>query len=153
LIHVCGITRDAIAEYARDGRGRWHGVRRLAYALALAATGAESLMETRLRLVLVRAGLPMPVLQHRVWDGAGTLVARLDLAYVESRLGIEYDGESHLAPDAVRRDLRRQNALRAVGWTLLRFTADDVLRHPTRTSVQVSAAAGLPYLGHLMNGP
>jgi len=152
LIQMCGVGLDAVAAYARDGRKRWHGVRRLADALALAAPGAESPMETRLRLALTRAGLPGPVLQHRVWDGAGTLVARLDLAYIESRLGIEYDGASHLAPDAVRRDLRRQNALRAVGWTLLRFTADDVLRHPGRMAVQVCAAAGLPYPGHLMVG-
>lgn len=152
LIHACGVGLDAVAAYARDGRQRWHGARRLVDALALAAPGAESPMETRLRLAITRAGLPMPVLQHRVWDDAGTFVARLDLAYVESRLGIEYDGEAHLAPDAVRRDLRRQNALRAVGWTLLRFTADDVLRHPARMVHQVCAAAGLPYLGHLMSG-
>jgi hypothetical protein len=124
-------------------------VRRLASVLALAAPGAESPMETRLRLALVRAGLPVPVLQHRVSDRAGALVARLDLAYVESRLGIEYDGDCHLDPIVVRKDLLRQNALRALGWTLLRFTADDVLRHPARMITQVCAAAGLPYLGHL----
>lgn len=148
LIQSSGITLDAIAAYAAAGRRRWHGGRRLARALALATPGAESPMETRLRLALVLAGLPMPVLQHCVQDRSG-IVARLDLAYVEARLGIEYDGECHLDPDVVRRDLRRQNALRARGWTLLRFTADDVLRNTARMVAQVSAASGLPYLGHL----
>ena len=151
LLQAAGITLEAIARYGSD-RSHWHGVRRLASVLALAAPGAESPMETRLRLLLTRAGLPMPVLQHRVWDGAGAFVARLDLAYVEHRLGIEYDGECHLDPTVVRKDLLRQNALRALGWTVLRFTADDVQRHPARLVAQVGAATGLPYAGHLMSG-
>jgi very-short-patch-repair endonuclease len=109
-------------------------------------------METRLRLVLTRSGLPMPVLQHRVFDQSGLFVARLDLAYVESRLGVEYDGECHWEPRAVRRDLRRQNALRALGWSLLRFTADDVLRYPIRVVAQVDAAAR-EAVGRVSRGP
>jgi len=97
-------------------------------------------METRLRLVLARAGLPPPALQHRVWNEAGACVARLDLAYVDARLGIEYDGQCHWEPRAIRKDLRRQNALRALSWTLLRFTADDVLRHSKRLVTQVRSA-------------
>jgi very-short-patch-repair endonuclease len=34
----------------------------------------------------------------------------------------------------------RLNALRAAGWTVLRFTADDVLRHPQATVSQVVSA-------------
>jgi len=140
LLHVCGLQLSAISAYANDGRASWHGVRRIPAVLALAAPGAESPMETRLRLVLVRAGLPEPVLQHRVLDHRGKVVARLDLAYPDSRLGVEYDGEHHLEPTTVRRDLLRQNALRALGWTVLRFTSDDVLRAPGRLAAQVAAA-------------
>lgn len=140
LLTNCGLAVDEIAVYANDGRASWHGVGRLAKVLSLAAVGAESPMETRLRLVLARAGLPAPVLQYPVWGGDGTCVARLDLAYVEARLGIEYDGECHWEPRAVRKDLLRQNALRALRWSLLRFTADDVLRHPKRSVAQVQSA-------------
>jgi very-short-patch-repair endonuclease len=139
LIRACGLRKEAIAAYASDGRAAWHGARRLTGVLALACAGAESPMETRLRLTLVRAGLPPPVLQYRVQDETGLVVARLDLAYVKHRLGVEYDGECHWDPRAVRRDLRRQNALRALGWSLLRFTADDVLREPVRLAAQVEA--------------
>ena len=134
------LTLDEIAAYANDGRAWWHGVRRLAPVLALATVGAESPMETRLRLLLAAGGLPPPALQHQVRDDAGRCVARLDLAYVDARLGIEYDGEHHWEPRAVRKDLLRQNALRALRWTLLRFTADDVLRHPKRLVAQVRSA-------------
>jgi len=139
MVHTCRLRVDAIARYATDGRMRWHGARRLPEVLSLAAAGAESPMETRLRLVLVRAGLPAPTLQHRVHDGWGRVVARLDLAYVDARLGIDYDGGCHWDPSAVRRDLRRQNALQALGWNLLRFTADDVLHNQRRLIDQVRA--------------
>jgi len=139
LVH-CGLALEEIAAYANDGRQSWHGGRRVAGVLSLAAVGAESPMETRLRLVLARAGLPPPALQHRVWNEAGVCVARLDLAYVDARLGIEYDGQCHWESRAIRKDLLRQNALRALSWTLLRFTADDVLRHPKRLVTQVRSA-------------
>ena len=140
LLHAGGVTLDGIARYAADGRACWHGVQQIGEVLSLAAPGAESPMETRLRLALVGAGLPAPTLQHRVWDGTGALLARIDMAYVESRLGIEYDGACHWAPTAIRRDLRRQNSLHALGWTILRFTADDVLHNRPRLLAQVRTA-------------
>lgn len=134
-----------IAAYADAGHRSWRGVHRLPDVLALAAGGAESPMETRLRLRLVQAGLPAPALQHRVYDERGGFLARLDLAYVAERLGVEYDGECHFDARSVRKDLRRQNALRAAGWSLLRFTSEDVFRHPQRLVAQVRAAlAGKP---------
>jgi very-short-patch-repair endonuclease len=66
----------------------------------------------------------------------------LDLAYVLQRLGVEYDGEHHFEDRAVRKDVRRQNALRSLGWSLLRFNADDVVDHPGRLVAEVRAALG-----------
>ena len=136
----CGLALKEIAAYANDGRESWNGVPRVARVLSLAAVGAESPMETRLRLVLAGAGLPSPALQHQVCNEAGICVARLDLAYIDARLGVEYDGQCHWEPRAIRKDLLRQNALRALGWTLLRFTAEDVLRHSKRLATQVRSA-------------
>jgi REase_MTES_1575 len=140
LLQVCDLTVDEIVAYANEDRLRWHGVRRLDTVLTHASRGAESPMESRLRLTLLGAGLPEPVLQHSVHDESGNHVARLDLAYIEPRLGIEYDGEHHWTSEAIQKDLRRQNALRALGWTLLRFTADDVLRNPSLVTSQVRSA-------------
>ena len=140
LLTTCGLTLDEISAYAHDRRSSWHGAGHLATVLSLAAVGAESPMESRLRLVLVRAGLPPPALQYQVWNEIETCVARLDLAYVDARLGVEYDGECHWEPRAVRKDLLRQNALRALSWSLLRFTAEDVLRHQGRVVAQVRSA-------------
>ncbi|HLZ36763.1 MAG TPA: DUF559 domain-containing protein [Mycobacteriales bacterium] len=109
-------------------------------AVTLARPAAESPMETRQRLLLVLAGLPEPVPQHEVRDPDGVLIARLDLAYPQRRLGIEFDGSGHADPRQWRADLRRQNALLRAGWRLLRFTAADVYRHPGTVVAQVRAA-------------
>ena len=53
--------------------------------------------------------------------------ARVDLAVPELRLAIEHDGRAvHEQPGVFRDDRRRQNALVAAGWTVLRFTAADL---------------------------
>ena len=139
LVNRCGLAMQEVATYAAARLG-WAGSRQAREVLGLVALGAESPMETRLRLILVRAGLPVPVLQHRVHDENGAVVARLDLAYVERRLGIEYDGATHFDARAARRDLRRQNTLRSLGWSLFRFNADDVLGHADRLAAEVRSA-------------
>ena len=53
-------------------------------------------------------------------------IARLDLAYPEERLGIEYEGDHHRSRATFQHDLRRINNLRAAGWTVLRFAARDM---------------------------
>jgi hypothetical protein len=139
LLNLGRLSPEEVTAYA-ERRPTWPGASRACRALALTAPGAESAMETRLRLLLIRAGLPAPVLQHRLEDDRGQTFARLDLAYVAQRLGVEYDGQHHFEGRAVRRDLRRQNALRSFGWSLLRFNADDVLHHPGRLVAEVRAA-------------
>jgi hypothetical protein len=119
------------------GRAGWPGVLGFRAAAALARPGAESPMETRLRLCVVDGGLPEPRVQYEVFDADGLFVARLDLAYDEFRLGLEYDGDHHRERDRFQRDAVRGNRLRLCGWTVLRFTAPDVFRHPERLVAQV----------------
>ncbi|MGH3437159.1 MAG: hypothetical protein ACRDRN_11910 [Sciscionella sp.] len=106
---------------------------------------AESVLETTGRLKLKDAGVPLPVPQYRVYASGGREVARLDGAYPECKLGLEYDGRSvHDTPDAVFRDRARQNDLAALGWMLLRFTWWDVMAdgaHFVRTVERTIRAA------------
>jgi very-short-patch-repair endonuclease len=68
-------------------------------------------------LELLDAGLPRPVAQHWV-DVDGIPTYRLDFAYVEARVYIEYDGEeAHGSEEQVRHDRRRREWLRSNGWT------------------------------------
>ncbi|MDT7666388.1 MAG: hypothetical protein QOD82_5978 [Pseudonocardiales bacterium] len=102
------------------------GSRRLVEAVALADPRAESPPETRLRVALVRAGLPRPEVQFPVLDEYGFELARADLAYPAAKLAIEYDGSTHFEPSRARRDRERDGELAGIGWQTLRVVADDV---------------------------
>jgi hypothetical protein len=122
-----------------DTRNRWPGTARLREVLTLVEPLTESPMETRLRLILHDAGLPLPIAQHEIDDVQNVdgqrprrFLARVDFAYPRWRIAIEYEGDHHREPAHFSRDVSRLNALRAAGWLVLRFTADDVLGHPDR---------------------
>lgn len=106
-------------------------------ALASIAEPAESPMETRLRWLLLKGGLPRPEVQRNLFDPQGRFVGRADLFYPEARLVIEFDGANHR--ERLVEDNRRQNSLLNAGFALLRFTAAD-LREPNRIVAQVSEA-------------
>ncbi|MBC3193325.1 DUF559 domain-containing protein [Pseudonocardia sp. C8] len=97
------------------------GVIRLPDFVALASPLAESPMETRIRLALHDYGVRPPVLQHPVGK------YRIDLAYPDVLLGIEYDGDQHLDPERARNDLAKQAFLTRHGWEILRPPAEHVL--------------------------
>lgn len=75
-----------------------------------------------------------------VLDAHGRFVARVDLALPDLRLAIEHDGQAvHERPGVFTSDRRRQNALVAAGWTVLRFTAADLRRGAAPAVAQVLA--------------
>jgi hypothetical protein len=123
-----------------QARSGWPGVERFRKTVRLARPHVESPMETRMRLRLVADGLPEPTVQYTVLDSNGLFVARLDLAYERLRIGLEYDGDHHREQETFRYDAARLNRLRLLGWTILRFTAADVLRFPGRLIAQVRTA-------------
>ncbi|WP_243077017.1 hypothetical protein [Microbacterium sp. SS28] len=109
-------TVEELRNEARTMRGPRH--RALERALLDVRAGSASSEETRLRLVLARAGLPEPDLNWVVHDERGVLVAVLDLAFVRWKVDVEYDGRQH-AEDADQyfRDVERRASLRALGWS------------------------------------
>ena len=95
-------------------------------------------METRLRWLLIQAGLPRPQVQVDVHDTSGRFLGRADLYYPQARLIIEYDGANHR--DRMTEDLRRQNAILSAGYQLLRFTSADLYQRPGAIVGQVRGA-------------
>ncbi|MEU7571300.1 DUF559 domain-containing protein [Micromonospora sp. NPDC049240] len=138
LLHRRVVELTALRAYAAEHPG-WPGAPLLREVLALAEPLSESPMETRLRLLLLDAGLGPLTAQHEVRAG-GHFLARVDLAWPALRLAVEYDGDHHRQRAQFRQDVARLNALRAAGWIVLRFTADDVLRRPTATVALVRQA-------------
>ncbi|MEV6963574.1 DUF559 domain-containing protein [Hamadaea sp. NPDC051192] len=135
LLHQRKVSLSRLTDDVATRR-RWPGCRQAEALLAYAEPLAESPMETRLRLLIVDAGLPCPVAQFKIMKGR-RFVARVDLAYPEYRIAIEYDGDHHRDRTTHRFDLERQNELHVLGWTVLRFHADDVLRRPAETVAKI----------------
>ena len=140
-LHQGLLGLDELGTYVARNSGR-KGVVRLRGVLDAAEPASESPMETRLRLLLVLAGLPRPMAQVRLHDDHGRFVARTDLYYPSQRLCLEYDGATHR--DSLVDDDRRQNRLLNAGFRLLRFTAADVLGIPDEVVAQVRAALDPP---------
>lgn len=132
-------TVDQLA--AAVDAGRRVGVRALRDALPRVRPGASSRPETWTRLTLVDAGLPEPTLAYEVRDDAGAFVARLDLAYPELKIAIEYEGAHHLL-DAGQwtKDIARYERLAALGWTVIRVTRDDLFTRPDELAARVRTA-------------
>lgn len=114
------------------------GNRRVAEALARAVRYSGSPMETRLRLLLVDAGLPRPQVQWVVQDPEARTCVWLDLAYPEAMIGIEYEGEQHTTPEGVLRDAGRYTRLVARGWRVHRYTKYEIRDEPRRIVDEIS---------------
>ena len=86
---------------------------------------------------LIAGGLPRPEAQWVVDTRHGEFVARVDLAYPELKIAIEYDGAWHWKQR--REDERRWARLRAEGWVVLVYSADDVFNTPLAMCAEVRA--------------
>lgn len=112
FLHAGLVTQRGLMRYA-DERPFWPHVRKIRLAVELSCEAAESPMETRLRMVMLARGLPMPFVNVPIYDLAGELKGRPDLHYLGPPIGMEYDGEYHFDP-------------------LLRYGAHAVYRTPDR---------------------
>jgi hypothetical protein len=97
-------------------------------------------METRLRWLLLQAGLPRPEVQTDLHDAVLRFVGRADLFYREARLVIEFDAGNHR--ERLVDDDRRQNRLIEAGFRVQRFTSADVYQRPEAVAAQVRGAMG-----------
>jgi hypothetical protein len=105
------------------------GVQRLQSALKLFDGGAESPQESRVRLLLVGAGLPRPETQIEFFDEFGRAHIRVDMGWREWRVAVEYDGIQHWSDKYQRAwDIDRIAILEALGWVVVRVSAEMLLR-------------------------
>ncbi|UAJ78471.1 hypothetical protein IT072_14555 [Leifsonia sp. ZF2019] len=128
-------TREELAHRIAASAGR-RGIARARRALDRVRPGSESPGETRLRLLLIDAGLPMPDLNREIRDG-DVFVARVDLAYPTAKVALEYEGDIHRVDrDVWRKDLRRRERLADLGWRMVRVSGDDIA-HPAELLTRV----------------
>ncbi len=119
-------VRHRVGEHGRNG------VVKLDLAvdsLPAGASDAESGPEVDLLRILEEAGLPTPARQHNLTAQGNRY--RIDLAFPAVKLALEYDGRDiHTRFDRFTDDRRRQNDLVCAGWTVLRYTNEDLRDRP-----------------------
>jgi hypothetical protein len=138
-LHATLVTLAQLRAYVA-AHPRARGIARLRRVLDLVEPKTESAMETRLRMLLVLAGLPRPAVQISIRDEQERWLGRPDMLYRAQRLAIEYDGGNHR--DRLIDDNRRQNRLIGADFRILRFTKADVYGSPESVVAQVRKLGG-----------
>lgn len=107
-------------------------------AAAYVRRDVDSPMETRLRMLLVLAGLPEPEVNLKIRDVDGEVLRKYDLSYPAARVAVEYNGKLHvLTPDAWEADLERRDAIDDTGWRLLPVISSGIFSTPEKTLIRV----------------
>jgi very-short-patch-repair endonuclease len=101
----------------------------------------DSAMETRLRMLIVLAGLPEPRVNHVIRDAYGVVLLRFDLSYPDLRIVVEYDGRQHRDDlDQWDHDQDRKDWFDAEGWLHVPVFSRGIYRDPAKTLRRVEAA-------------
>lgn len=129
---LCRTTRtdpQTVLEMIERYRGT-RGVDCARAVLSRVDPGAESLPETRVRLLLIDHGLPAPETQLPIFDGTN-VVAWADMGWKQWRTAVEYDGIHHWVDEKQRtRDIERYDALAALGWKVVRVNSEQLRTRP-----------------------
>lgn len=106
----------------------------------LSINNSGSVRESRTRMMLHLAGLPDPHVQFRVLGSGGEFLGRVDFAWPDQRVILEYEGQHHLTnADQWESDIHRYEEMERLGWTVIRVTA-AALRDPVKLVLRVEAA-------------
>lgn len=126
---------DAAAEWT--GWAREKAVR----AASLVRAGVDSAPESRLRMLLVLAGLPEPTVNHKLRHPNGDVRRRFELAYEHLLIAIEYHGREHRTKDAVWvGDIARREELSSEEWCFVEVINEGIFADPVATLMRVERA-------------
>jgi hypothetical protein len=138
------VTRARIEEtlgrLSKPGRNGAGTLRRLLESHGSRRRPPESEMETMLIQCLRRNGWPEPVPQHVIRQ-ARSFVARVDAAYPQWRIAIEYQSDAHHGGQNARyRDNERRLRVIAAGWFPVEATLPDVRSGGSKLCAALRAA-------------
>lgn len=136
-LHLGATSKDEVKEML-FWQSDWPGSRSAARVTVFSDGRSESVGESRGRVRISAAGLPTPDLQVQILDDAGRFVARVDFLFEQMRTIGEFDGRVKYRvenaggrlEDVLWREKRREDALRALGYQVVRFTWADLERAP-----------------------
>ena len=131
IVRIFRIAPARLVEAAKKSTDYYAAAARR--AAAYVRKGVDSPMETRLRMLIVLAGLPEPVVNVVLLHEDGTWRRRFDLCYVKVKLVVEYNGRQHREEPQRSEDERRREELEPDGYLILPFEAEDIYVTPEAT--------------------
>ncbi|MCO6006314.1 DUF559 domain-containing protein [Actinoallomurus purpureus] len=141
------VSSADLRDAARETRGR--GAGRLRHVIDCCDPGSGSVLESALRMLLIEHGIRPAASQYQMRAVSGRHLATVDFAWPDLRVIVEADGFAyHRDRKAYLRDRTLGNACTLAGWRLLRFSWEDVFRHPayvvrsTQRVIALAAGAG-----------
>lgn len=132
-------SRDELVP-ALEAMGFVVGCRSARRVVELARPLSESAGESRCRWVFLSLGLPAPTQQAWIYDRGGVALGRVDFLFEEQRVVVEFDGRAKYAGIAdVQREKAREDAMRALGYEVVRLTWADLAK-PEVVGFKIHAA-------------
>ncbi|MEC3915074.1 hypothetical protein [Nocardia sp. CDC160] len=136
LVGRFGLTADQLAEELARAKGRY-GINQAKEVLTVLDGRSRSIGESLSRSMIHRHGLPLPRSQGNVFTPDGRFVTRADFYYESAGLLCVFDGPTEygrlLRPGQdhatlAHRERAREIYLRALGFEVVRWTWDDLVR-------------------------
>ncbi|HEY5199433.1 MAG TPA: type IV toxin-antitoxin system AbiEi family antitoxin domain-containing protein [Acidothermaceae bacterium] len=135
------ITTNAQLVAVRDACRSWPGINRASKVIEFADGAAESPLESRSRVAFALGGLPTPTLQAVILLRNGRR-ARVDFLWAEWRVIGEADGRLKIQrPEDLWAEKLREDALRELGYEVVRWTWDEIVNHPEIVVARILRAA------------
>jgi len=126
-----------------DDWPRLRGIGVVRSMLPLVRSGAQTPLESISRLRLVNAGLPEPMLQYPLYDREG-LIGYADMGWPELGVIGECDGlMKYQSGEVLIQEKRREDRIRALGFIVVRWTWDDIIRYSQEVAAQIWRASRL----------
>lgn len=139
LVKAGRCSAQGLIDAAEGWRGRHARQARLAAGYVRA--GVDSAMESRLRMLIVLAGLPEPEVNVIIRHSDGGWRRRFDLCYREFKLLVEYDGRQHAFDESQwANDIYRREDLEAMGYRLIIVISRGIYAEPEETLIRIANA-------------
>lgn len=142
LVKRAGCSRGDILRFIADANT--HGARHAREVARAIRAGVESPNETRLRLLMHSGGLPEPTVNLVVAGRNDHATRRIDLAYQDWKVGVEFDGRHHVERIGQwQDDILRREELEASGWRFVIITASAMYADPLGVLQRIRDALAL----------
>ncbi|MEU1427613.1 hypothetical protein ABZ412_11115 [Nocardia sp. NPDC005746] len=147
-----GLTPAELGEEIAQAKGRY-GIGQAKEVIALLDGRSQSIGESLSRTMIERHALPLPSSQGNVLTPDGRFVARVDFYYESEGVLCEFDGPTEygrlLRPGqdvaaAIHRERIRETYLRALGFEVVRWTWDDVIRDRAARRLRAALSRSRP---------